>query len=191
MATHNPGKLSEFQALLRDAPFTLIPYPVTGEIVAETGVTYLENVRLKAHYVAKATARPALADDSGVEVDALGGLPGVHSADFVSQDPWGNSREILIRLMGVREPQRTARMRAVVCLAWPDGHDIWAEGILEGQILGWPKGRYGFGVDPIFSIDGQHSLAEVDPEDKNRISHRAVAIRALLTKVSAPELWRA
>ena len=188
LATHNRGKLEEFQKLLADSPFDLIPYNSDGEIVAETGNTYLENARLKAHAVAKASGLPALADDSGVEVDALHGLPGIHSARFVSDIPWENSREILTRLMSVPRDERTARMRAVLCLAWPDGRELWTEGVLDGIILGWPKGRYGFGVDPIFSVDGRMSLAELAPEEKNRISHRAVASEALKIKVSQSRL---
>lgn len=185
LATHNKGKLSEFRELLADAPFELTLWEGDGEIVEETGDTYLANARLKAHVVAKATGRPALADDSGVEVDALGGLPGIHSARFVSEIPWQNSREILVRLMSVPDQKRTARMRAVLCLAWPDGRDIDAEGIVEGWILGWPKGQHGFGVDPIFSLDGRTALAEMSPAEKNRISHRARALRQLMIKVSA------
>jgi XTP/dITP diphosphohydrolase len=189
LATHNPGKLKEFQLLLHDAPFRLLPYPHPGEIIAEIGTTYLENARLKAHEAARQTGRWALADDSGVEVDALGGLPGLISAHFVSNNPWENSREILTRLMDVPDSRRTARMRAVLCLASPAGPDIWAEGVLEGVILGWPKGRSGFGVDPIFSIDGQTALAELDPEEKNRLSHRGLAMRELMIKVSSSTLW--
>lgn len=189
LATHNSGKLKEFQLLLSDAPFTLTAYPHNGEIVAETGTTYLENARLKAHEVALKTGLWALADDSGVEVDALGGLPGLHSARFVGTDPWENSKEILVRLMSRPMSERTARMRAVLCLASPDGSDLWAEGVLDGVILGWPRGRTGFGVDPIFSVDGVHALAEMTPEDKNRISHRARAVQALMLKVSSSRLW--
>lgn len=188
MATHNPGKLKEFQALFQDAPFQLVAYPEKGEIVAETGVTYLENARLKAHRVAKARGCLALADDSGLEVDALEGLPGIHTADFVSQVAWENTREILRRLLAVPYPQRTARMRATLCLAWPDGQDVFSEGVLEGRILGWPKGQNGFGVDPVFSLDGRRSLAELDPDEKNRISHRALAAKVLLEKLRSYKL---
>lgn len=180
LATHNQGKLGEFQALLKPAPFSIIPYPSEQEIIEETGKTYLENARLKAHFVAKSMNMPALADDSGVEVDALDGLPGIHSARFVSSVPWENSREILLRLMDVPPAKRTARMRAILVLAWPDGRDVWAEGVLDGWILSGPRGRNGFGVDPIFTVDGEHSLAELPPDEKNRISHRTKATEALL-----------
>ncbi len=188
LATHNPGKLKEFRALFQDAPFNLIAYPKKGEIVKETGATYLENARLKAHWVAKTMGCLALADDSGVEVDALEGLPGIHTADFVSQIAWENTREILRRLLTVPDSKRTARMRATLCLAWPDGQDVFCEGVLEGRILGWPKGRHGFGVDPVFSLDGRRSLAELSPDEKNRISHRALAAQALLEKLTSYKL---
>lgn len=189
LATHNPGKVREFQQLLRDAPFSLSVLKGSGEVAAETGSTYLDNARIKAHTVSQATGRPTLADDSGVEVDALGGLPGIHSARFVSDIPWENSREILTRLIAVPRARRTARMRAVLCIAWPDGRDVWAEGVLEGMILGWPKGHRGFGVDPIFSVDGQRALAEMSADDKNQISHRALAAQKLLAKLALTELW--
>lgn len=189
LATHNPGKLKEFQHLLKDAPFHLVPYPYPGEIIAETGTTYLENARLKAHAAAQKTGVWALADDSGVEVDALGGLPGLISAHFVSQSPWENTREILTRLMETPDWARTACMRAVLCLASPGGTDMWAEGVLQGVILGWPRGHGGFGVDPVFSVDGATALAEMDPAEKNRISHRALATKALLLKISSYKLW--
>ncbi|MCY0879023.1 MAG: RdgB/HAM1 family non-canonical purine NTP pyrophosphatase [Firmicutes bacterium] len=183
LASHNRGKLREFQQLLAEAPFRLTLWPGSDEIVEETGATYLENARLKAHFVARKTGCAALADDSGIEVDALQGLPGVHSARFVSSDAWENTREILLRLMSQPLSQRTARMRAVVCLAWPDGREVWAEGLLEGVVLGWPRGFGGFGVDPVFSVDGVHALAELSPEEKNQISHRARAVKELLRKL--------
>lgn len=176
LATHNPGKLAEFRALLADLPITLTAYPEKGEIVEETGTTYRENAALKAHALAEPYGVYALADDSGVEVDALDGAPGIHSANFVSDDPWINSREILLRLIEVPWQKRTARMRSVLCLASPEGQEWFFEGVLEGQILGWPRGQNGFGVDPIFSIDGSTSLAELPSDEKNRISHRALAV---------------
>lgn len=176
LATHNPGKLAEFQALLGRLPIILTAYPGEGEIVKETGTTYRENAALKAHILAQQYGVYALADDSGVEVDALAGAPGVHSANFVSDDPWINSREILLRLIDVPWQKRTARMRSVLCLASPEGQEWFFEGILEGKILGWPRGRNGFGVDPIFSVDGSTSLAELPHDEKNAISHRGLAV---------------
>lgn len=180
LATHNMGKLREFEKLLNGAPLTILPYPSQEEIIEETGSTYHENARLKARYVAKTLGCLALADDSGLEVDALNGEPGVHTARFVSDDSWVNSREILLRLMAVPAHERTARMRAVLCLAWPNGDQLFAEGVIEGTILSWPRGSGGFGVDPIFSIDGMTSLAEWPQEKKNQISHRAQAVENLM-----------
>lgn len=180
LASHNPGKVAEFQALFRNSPVIIRPWAGHGEIVPETGETYHDNAWLKARAVAVDTGHLALADDSGVEVDALGGLPGVHSARFVSDHPWENTREILTRLMSVPLSERTARMRAVLCLAAPDGKRWFSEGVVKGVILPWPRGQNGFGVDPVFSVDGRRSLAEWEPEAKNQVSHRARAVAALL-----------
>lgn len=181
LASHNAGKVREFQRLLGPTGVTLLAH--TGPIAEETGQTYYENAAIKAVSVAQATGGVALADDSGIEVDALGGAPGVYSARFVGNDPWKNTREILLRLLETPSSQRTARMRAVLCVAWPDGQTVYTEGVLEGTILGWPRGPFGFGMDPVFSVDGTHSLAEMDENEKNRISHRGMALRRLL------ELW--
>ncbi len=181
IATHNPGKLREFDELLKPLQLELKPYSADAEIVEETGETYAENAALKARAVALKWGVYAVGDDSGVELDALNGEPGLRSARFVSDDPWANSREILLRLMSVPYLQRTARMRAVLCLANPRGEVKFFEGMVEGLILGWPRGTNGFGVDPIFSLDGVRSLAEMSTEEKNRISHRAKAAIALMT----------
>lgn len=188
LASHNPGKFQEFRDLLATAPFAIKLYPSDQEIVEETGGSYADNARLKAHYVAGVTKNLALADDSGIEVDALDGLPGVHSARFVSSEPWENSREILLRLIAVPRSERGARMRAVLCLAWPDGREILAEGVVEGSILGWPRGQFGFGVDPVFSVDGKTSLAEWKASEKNQISHRARAVSHLLARIAQESL---
>lgn len=186
LASHNPGKLGEFQRLLAAYPVVLsAPFDGTGEIVAETGATYLDNARLKAVHVARQTGRYALGDDSGVEVDALGGEPGIRSARFVSDDPWTNTREILLRLMAVPFSLRSARMVAALVLAAPDGQWLAAEGTVAGHILAWPRGGGGFGVDPIFTVDRIRSLAEADAGEKDRISHRGVAVRGLWEKIRA------
>jgi XTP/dITP diphosphohydrolase len=135
---------------------------------------------MKALSVAQGTGHWALADDSGIEVDALRGLPGVHSARFVSHDSWENTREILLRLLTIPWEQRTARMRAVLCLASPSGLVFFSEGVVEGQVLTYPKGQGGFGVDPIFSIDGVHSLAEWSQDWKDRVSHRGMAVQGII-----------
>ncbi|PSR28532.1 MAG: non-canonical purine NTP pyrophosphatase [Sulfobacillus thermosulfidooxidans] len=181
LASHNPGKLQEFRRLFASTNIRLILDDFGGkEIVEETGTTYHENAELKARAVARRTGHWALADDSGVEVDALGGQPGIHSARFVSDNSWENTREILLRLLDVPWPQRTARMRAVLCLASPDGLVFFAEGVVEGRILTWPKGQAGFGVDPIFSIDGETSFAQWSQELKDRVSHRGMAVQGII-----------
>lgn len=181
LASHNPGKLEEFRRLFTSTSVRLLLDDFGGhEIVEETGRSYRENAELKARKVAERTGHWALADDSGVEVDALGGLPGIHSARFVSNDPWENTREILLRLLSAPWSERTARMRAVLCLASPDGHVFFSEGVVEGRILTWPKGQAGFGVDPIFSIDGETSFAEWNQEYKDRVSHRGMAVQGII-----------
>lgn len=180
VATHNRGKFREFRELLDPLGIVIEAYPGELEVVAETGATYAENAALKARELARAMGVYALGDDSGVEVDALGGEPGILSARYVSEDPWVNSREILLRLMEVPWERRTARMRAVLCLSNPKGEVRFFEGVVEGMILGWPRGRGGFGVDPIFSLNGKTSLAEMDAIKKHAISHRGQAVRQLL-----------
>lgn len=181
MASHNRGKLEEFRRLFAGTHINLILDDMDGrEIVEETGETYRENAQLKALSVAQSSGHWALADDSGIEVDALRGLPGVHSARFVSHDSWENTREILLRLLTIPWEKRTARMRAVLCLASPSGLVFFSEGVVEGQVLTYPKGQGGFGVDPIFSIDGVHSLAEWSQDWKDRVSHRGMAVQGII-----------
>lgn len=179
LASHNPGKLQEFQQIFRNLPVNLTLF--NGQIAEETGTTYFENSKIKATSVAQQTGHWALADDSGIEVDFLEGAPGVFSARFVSEDSWTNTREILLRMLSAKPLQRTARMRSVLCLSSPQGEVVYAEGILEGMILGWPRGRYGFGMDPIFSVDGQTSLSEISEDAKNKISHRGKSSRIMQT----------
>ena len=182
LASHNPGKVLEFQRLL--APYGFIvkaPFGGGHDLVDETGTTYLENARIKASHVARATGLPTLADDSGIEVDALGGEPGIHSARFVSSSPWENSREILLRLMDVPVSRRGARMVAVLVVVDGQGREIASSrGVVEGTILTWPRGQNGFGVDPIFSVNGTTSLAEWSADQKDQWSHRGRAVRALI-----------
>src|SRR5579862_8459896 len=154
IATTNPGKLREFAELLADLPVTLqslldLPGSPT---VPEDGSTYLENARTKALAIARWSGRIALADDSGLEVDALAGAPGVHSARYAgaAQDPRANLVKLLQALDGVPEARRTARFRCVLVVAKPSGETLAAEGTCEGCITGAPSGRGGFGYDPIF-----------------------------------------
>ncbi|MFO1174706.1 MAG: RdgB/HAM1 family non-canonical purine NTP pyrophosphatase [Paracoccaceae bacterium] len=186
VATHNQGKLDEIAALL--APYGVqcvgaaalgLPEP------AETETTFLGNARIKAHAAANATGLPALADDSGIEVEALGGRPGVYTADWAATP---NGRDFLqamtrtwTELDAVAAPlPRRARFRATLVLAWPDGHDEVFEGKVDGQVV-WPiRGALGHGYDPMFQPDGYtQTFAEMDATQKNRLSHRADAFKKL------------
>lgn len=188
LASHNRGKIREFQRLLAGGRYSIISLDTSQDIIEETGSTYYENAAIKAIHVARTTGSYALSDDSGIEIDALGGEPGVHSARFVGSDPWTNTREALTRLLDVPVSKRSARMRAVLCLASPDGETIFSEGVVEGTIFLWPRGRGGFGYDPIFSVDGQMSFAEMSDEEKNRMSHRRRAVDQLLHRLGGEEV---
>ncbi|HYU58660.1 MAG TPA: non-canonical purine NTP pyrophosphatase, partial [Actinomycetota bacterium] len=142
----------------------------------------LENALLKARGVAAATGVPALADDSGIEVDALGGRPGPRSARYAGESATDekNLSALLRALAGVPSGGRTARYRAVAALAWPDGRVVHGEGTCEGLLIARPRGTGGFGYDPAFVPEGwDRTMAELGPDEKNRISHRARALRAL------------
>ncbi len=186
-ATHNAGKVTEMRALL--APYGIevksnadfrLPEP------EETGTTFAENARIKAHAAAKATGLPALSDDSGIEVDALNGAPGVYTADW-AETP--NGRDFVLAMtrtwnacekVGAALPRR-ARFCSTLVLAWPDGHDEIFDGKVEGQLV-WPmRGAQGHGYDPMFQPEGHDiTFAEMDPAHKNQISHRANAFRKLV-----------
>jgi XTP/dITP diphosphohydrolase len=183
LATRNPGKAREIAAIyahLRAAWLTLADFPEVGA-APEAGATYAENAAAKAQTASSATGLPALADDSGIEVDALGGAPGVHSARFLgaaATDAERNAR-ILDMLETIPLERRTARYRAAVAVALPNGSVRIFEGTCEGGIATSSRGRGGFGYDPIFVPDGEaRTMAEVPAETKNRISHRARALRA-------------
>ncbi|WP_284165248.1 RdgB/HAM1 family non-canonical purine NTP pyrophosphatase [Frigidibacter sp. SD6-1] len=186
VATHNAGKLEEIAALLRPFGITCVSAGEMGLAEPEeTETTFVGNARIKAHAAARATGLPALADDSGIEVDALNGAPGVYTADW-AMTPTGRDfvqamRRTWAELETVSAPYpRHARFRATMVLAWPDGHDEVFEGKVEGQVV-WPmRGIQGHGYDPMFQPDGHEiTFAEMDPAEKNRISHRADAFRKL------------
>ena len=182
LATKNPHKLEEILSILGEIPgvefltFRDIPLPD----VEETGGTLEENAILKATSVARETGLPALAEDTGLEVEALGGAPGVRSARFAGEnkDYRANNEKLLGLLKGVTD--RRARFRTVAVLALPDGRTWTAEGVLEGRIAETPRGEGGFGYDPLFIPEGEtRTLAEMSPEEKNRISHRRKALEAM------------
>ena len=185
IATNNPGKMVELQALLGERNFELLtPTQMGIELdVLENGKTYAENAMLKGSAYAVAAGLVTLADDSGLEVDALGGQPGLHSARYVTRPEATDAdrRQLLLeRLEGQPKPWR-ARFRCWVAVVAPDGRTQLAEGVCEGEILPEERGQNGFGYDPIFLIpELGKSMAELSMEQKNRLSHRARAVQAAL-----------
>lgn len=189
VATHNQGKLEEFAALLAPLGITCLS---AGELglsePEETEDTFLGNCRIKAHHAALASGLPALADDSGLTVDALDGAPGVYTADW-AQTPQGRDFGMamektwaLLEERGAPLP-RKAQFRCTLVLAWPDGHDEYVEGTCPGT-LAWPRrGAEGHGYDPMFQPDGHdRTFAEMSAAQKNAISHRARAVAAMMEK---------
>lgn len=179
LATRNPHKVEEMTAILGGVlPQAEIVVGPDWPEVDETGTTLEDNARLKARAVAAATGLPALADDTGLEVDALGGAPGVHAARFAGAgaDHAANRELLLRRLEGVDD--RRARFRTVVILAHPDGTEVVGEGVLEGAITSAELGHGGFGYDRVFAVDGR-TLAEMTDGEKNALSHRFAALEAL------------
>ena len=192
LASGNAGKLAELRELLDDGRFTLRAQSEFGIAdVEETGATFVENALLKARHGARATGLPALGDDSGLCVDALGGAPGLYSARYGGGhgDARRNIERLLRELEGVPEAARTARFHCVLVLLRnaDDPQPIIAEGSWHGRILAAPRGTHGFGYDPVF-LDPEHgcSAAELDPVVKNRISHRGRALTVLKRRL--PEL---
>jgi len=187
VATTNPGKFRELAQGLEPLGWTLRPLlDFAVEMPEETGATFEDNALLKAAYVAQRTGLPALADDSGLVVDALGGEPGVYSARYGGRT---NDRDrnvyLLERLRGVPREKRTARFVAVLTLAYPDGHVESYRGEVEGLILEAPRGEGGFGYDPLFYLpEVGKTFAEMTPEEKARYSHRGRALEKLL------EAWK-
>ncbi len=183
LATRNPGKVRELAALLAGLPVqvrSLLDFPHVGPL-PEEGDTYADNAASKALAAALATGLPALADDSGLEVDALGGAPGPQSSRWLGEEATDADRNaaLLDRLRGVPPERRTARFRAVVAVALPDRTVRTFEGVVEGRIADRPAGAHGFGYDPIFILPQYgRTMAELGPEVKDRISHRAQAVQA-------------
>jgi uncharacterized protein len=190
LATHNAGKRREWTALLEGLDLTvLLPEEVgVPPEIEETGTTYAENALLKARALTEASGLPALADDSGLEVDALEGAPGVRSARFQPGSDEVRYVALLSALEGVEEADRGARFRCVAALALPDGRTFTTEGICEGVIAAAPSGEEGFGYDPVFLVqEAGKTMASLAFDEKNRISHRARAaqgMRAILAEVS-------
>lgn len=182
LATHNRGKRREWQVLLEGLDVELLLPDDLGlsAEVEETGETYIENALLKARALVADSGLPALADDSGLEVDALDGAPGLRSARYTLGSDAVRYRALLRALDGVPEKRRGARFRCVAALALPDGREFITEGVCEGVIALAPKGEGGFGYDPVFYLPERGCMmAELPAEEKNRISHRARAAQAI------------
>ena len=180
VATHNRGKILEYRALLSDLPLAVTWLDEQGiaEDVEETGATFVANASLKAAAYAQLTGLWTWADDSGLEVDALDGRPGVYSARYGGPglSDADRYRRLLAELAAIAPEQRTARFRCVIALAIPGGPIYTAEAAVEGLIVDEPRGAHGFGYDPVFFIpDQQRTMAELEPAIKNRISHRGRA----------------
>ncbi|MFI6286583.1 RdgB/HAM1 family non-canonical purine NTP pyrophosphatase [Streptomyces sp. NPDC051018] len=190
LATRNAGKITELRAILADAglPHDLVgadAYPHLPD-VKETGVTFAENALLKAHALASATGLPAVADDSGLCVDVLGGAPGIFSARWAGThgDDTANLNLLLAQLSDIEAPHRGAYFACAAALALPDGTERVVEGRLTGTLRHTPAGTNGFGYDPILQPDGEtRTCAELSPQEKNAISHRGKAFRALVPVV--------
>jgi XTP/dITP diphosphohydrolase len=184
LATNNKGKLEELGELLTGLPYTLISPAQAGLtlVVAETGRTYTANARLKAVAFARVSGRLTLADDSGLEVDALGGAPGVLSARYAGPEATDAQRVafLLTRLEGTPPEARSAHFRCVIALASPTGAVRLCSGSCRGLITLSPRGGNGFGYDPVFLFSKLgKTMAELPPEVKNRMSHRARAVRGV------------
>ena len=184
VATFNRDKAAELHALLALPELELVAladWP-GAKAPEETGATLLENARIKAVAAVALTGLPAIADDTGLEVDALKGAPGVHAARYAGPKATyaDNVAKLLRELAGVPAEQRTARFRTVCFAAWPDGTEMSADGALQGTIIDMPRGTNGFGYDPVFVPKGEtRTYAELTETEKNAISHRARAVRTL------------
>lgn len=194
VATNNPGKLGEYREMLAGLPVALTYLAAEGLDfdVEESGLTFRRNAEIKAQAFARASGLLTLADDSGLEVDALGGAPGVRSARYAGPEASDVDRyqKLLTELAGTPQGQRAARFRCAVALAQPDGTVVTSEGTCEGEIGFSPRGTHGFGYDPVFIVQGHGGLtmAELTPETKNSISHRGralLAARPLLERLLA------
>jgi len=187
LATANPHKTAEMRAILEQLGFTVHPRPSDVPDVDETALTLEGNALLKAHALVGATGMVAVADDTGLFVDALDGQPGVRSARYAGDDATdeANVVKLLGALSGIEA--RSARFRTVIAVVFPDGREVLVDGVLEGAISLAPRGSGGFGYDPVFAPNETlgRTLAELSVDEKNTMSHRARALRALPSALSA------
>lgn len=186
IVTKNPAKAKEFKAMFSGYQVkTLLDFPELPD-VEETGKTFLENASLKAHTISQLLNCPVLGDDSGLCVDALGGMPGIYSARFAGDhNTAANNAKLLSEMAGIPEMERTAHYHTTLVFAAPGKEDLVVEGEVEGLIAGIPRGENGFGYDPLFYLpELDKTMAEITPEQKNKLSHRAVATAKL------KQVWR-
>lgn len=187
LATNNAGKLREFREILGDLFEIVSLRDLALEAdPEETGTTFEENALLKAEYSCKRSGLPTLADDSGLEVDALDGAPGIYSARFVPGSDMDRLEKLLQVMQG--KDKRSARYVAAVAMVWPDGRQVTVRGICEGTLTESPSGNGGFGYDPIFMPNGyDKTYGCLSEEEKNKTSHRGKAIAALRDRLQATE----
>ena len=191
LASANPDKVKEIVAVLSAAlPVELLPRPDDVPEVVEDADTLVGNARLKARALMVATQAAAVADDTGLEVDALGGEPGVYSARYAGESAtYADNVAKLLHELATRDDgggARRASFKTVALVAFPDGSEVWAEGVLPGTIARGPRGSYGFGYDPVFVPDGGdgRTFAEMRPQEKDAVSHRGRAFRALAAELA-------
>ncbi len=190
LASNNAGKVREIGQLLASQQIEIIPQrEFAVEDIEETGLTFVENAILKARHAAEQSGLPAIADDSGIEVDALKGAPGIYSARYAGEgaDDQANNDKLLQELEGLPDEQRSARFQCLLVYMRhaADPTPLICQGTWEGRILTAPQGDNGFGYDPLFWVPTEGcSSAELDPEVKNRLSHRGQALRLLLTNIA-------
>lgn len=183
IATHNKHKLSEMARILEPMGYEVVTDTDLGFALTEAeenGSTFLENARIKAESGCKESGLPCIADDSGLCVDALNGEPGVFSARYSGEhgDDRANNEKLLFNLKDVTDEKRTARFVCAICVFFPDGSEITAEGVCEGKIGFEYRGNNGFGYDPLFMV-GDRSFAELSAEQKDAVSHRGNALKKL------------
>ncbi|MCL2408538.1 MAG: XTP/dITP diphosphatase [Oscillospiraceae bacterium] len=184
LATANKSKIREMREILAELSIEVVSQAEVGLAleVEETGTTFMENALLKAEAVCKASGLPAIADDSGIVVDALGGAPGVYSSEYGGEGLTDSERAALLLKNMEKSEQRTAKFVSIIVCVFPDGEILSAEGECQGEILHEPRGSGGFGYDPVFLVTGTgKSMAELSLEEKNAVSHRGVAIRELVS----------
>jgi XTP/dITP diphosphohydrolase len=185
LASGNQGKLDELRSLLGPGFSVFSAHELGATLPEETGQTFEENAILKARAVSEQTGHIAIADDSGLEVDALDKAPGVYSARYAGPDATDdqNTARLLRQLADAPSATRTARFRSTIAIAFTPDDVITTHGSVEGQIVASPRGNGGFGYDPVFELPDGRTMAELAPEEKNAISHRGLAMRAAVAKL--------